>query len=346
MESNGTPVNDDEILELIKSEILILLTKNEQWISIEAASIGSAASTLTVTSADVTSDANTSNSDINNETILVDIQNSTAFNVLSSTPIIMDANFEYTWTHLDIPWSRIPQSFLQLLETGVKWQNCKSAISEICHTIVHEMRSIKTKIPVMAFKHIANKIVSKYPQTFIEHDIDGVVIGDGTYFLIRKLIDRNNYLNRPHKRGWEDSNPTPLKLKKKKMNSVAGCSHWEQSAEPTEDQSDQEKLKTLNETSDEYYNLLEKTYSDQRIFLNNIESPPSVDEIKEQWPALLQKAGAKWHFRKVTGVDLENLKTSIEEKAENILNYGCQKKLCSSDWDRNMKAKEVLNFLC
>jgi hypothetical protein len=46
----------------------------------------------------------------------------------------------------------------------------------------------------------AKKIINKYPKQFQGIDEDGVIIGDGCFSLTSKLIDRNNYLNRPHKR--------------------------------------------------------------------------------------------------------------------------------------------------
>ncbi|CAH0559188.1 unnamed protein product [Brassicogethes aeneus] len=342
LERNGTPINEDEVLIFLKNDILMLLAKNEQWGPSEQ-SLGSA-STLTVSSVNEITD--TSINDMSdgstlNNSILAEISDNTFMNI--NAPVIVDANLEYTWAHLDVSWSKIPSNHLSLLESGKKWQNCKPEITEICHTIVHEMRAIKTRIPVAAFKQMANKIVTKYPATFRETDIDGVVIGDGTYFLIRKLIDRNNYLNRPHKRGWENS-PTPPKYRKKKMNSVAGCSNWEESASPSEDQSLQEKLKNIKESDEKYYDLLEDTYSDQRIFLNNVESPPTVQDIKKNWPVLLTNSGVKWHFQKVTGVDLNTLKFSMEEKAEKIIKYGIKKKLCDSQYDENKDTEECLKF--
>lgn len=170
-----------------------------------------------------------------------------------------------------------------------------------------------------------------------------MVIGDGSYFLIRKQIDRNNYLNRPHKRGFEGTS-TPLKLRRKKKNMVAGCSKWEELTSPKEDQSDQIKLKSLKETDEEYYILLEKTYSDQRVFLNNIESPPTVDDIKLNWPCLFEMSGIKWHFKKCTGIDLESLSTNMEEKVDKIVQYGCDKKICSPEYDPNKKLEKCLQI--
>lgn len=294
---------------------------------------------------------NNNDKDINTESQVVQIQNDdhtllpqNGRDIINlSTPIILDANLEFTWSHMDVPWNKIPENLIKVLEEETKWQDCKSSISEICHTIVHEMRLIKTRIPVAAFKAIASKIVNKYPKTFRDIDADGVVIGDGSYFLIRKLIDRNNYLNRPHKRGFEGTS-TPLKLRRKKMNMVAGCSKWEELTSPKEDQSDQIKLKSLKETDEEYYILLEKTYSDQRVFLNNIESPPTVDDIKLNWPCLFETSGIKWHFKKCTGIDLESLSTSMEEKADKIIQYGCDKKICSPEYDPNKKVEKCLQI--
>lgn len=71
--------------------------------------------------------------------------------------------------------------------------------TQVVHIIVDEMRHIKTKIPMNAFKIIANKLSERYP-LFRDIDSDNVVIGDGCFTLTMKLIERNNYLNRPFKR--------------------------------------------------------------------------------------------------------------------------------------------------
>lgn len=336
LETNGTPVDEDEILLLLKPEILILLDNNEKWIPPEHHSSinGSTATTLTVNSSqslELQSFESSTDADVPQ--------------VLNAIPIIIDANMEYAWTHMDVPWEKIPSCLLKVFEQGLKWQDCKSTITEICHIIVHEMRNVKSKIPVMAFKSISQKMVNKYPKTFQELDADGIAIGDGTYFLVRKLIDRNNYLNRPHKRGWQGT-VTPLKLRKQKMNAVAGCVNWEETSPiNNEIKSDQEKLKSINENDKEYYELLEKTYSDQRAYLNNIETPPSVNEIRENWPVLFQRTAIIWHFKKLTGVKLEAIKTSIEEKGPKIIQYGIDKKiLVPDDLDPNKYIENVLQF--
>lgn len=41
-------------------------------------------------------------------------------------------------------------------------------------------------------------MVQKYPVTIQDRDEDEVVLGDGCQSTLRKLIDRNKNLNKPH----------------------------------------------------------------------------------------------------------------------------------------------------
>ncbi|CAH0563115.1 unnamed protein product [Brassicogethes aeneus] len=141
LESNGTPVEQDEVLLILKSEILILLASGEQWIPPDAQkSLESTNGVCSLTTTETISTFSTKSFSEKNNT-LVDITN---------TPVVLaDANFEFIWANFEVPWQKIPYNLIEILELGQKWQDCKPNISEICHTIVYEMRLIKTKIPIM-----------------------------------------------------------------------------------------------------------------------------------------------------------------------------------------------------
>lgn len=103
---------------------------------------------------------------------------------------------------------------------------------------------------------------------------------------------------------------------------MAGCSTWEGSA-PSETSAlnNKEILKNIDENNEQLYELLEKTFSDQRIFLNNT----------TEWPVLLTKAGAAWHFKKITGVELDTISSSFKDKAATIIEYGSGLKLLQDE---------------
>ncbi|KAG5865544.1 hypothetical protein JTB14_009253 [Gonioctena quinquepunctata] len=100
---------------------------------------------------------------------------------------------DFNWSNFKIPWNKLTFDVLNHCKEGKREK-------QIIHTVVHEMRQIKTKIPMKAFKYVAKQLLEKYPNTFRDIDNDGVVIGDGTHSAITKLSDRNHYLNRPHRR--------------------------------------------------------------------------------------------------------------------------------------------------
>lgn len=117
---------------------------------------------------------------------------------INDVPVVLEANCEYLWSTMEVPWHKCSSETLSKLENN---ERSRDVQTDNVHSTVAEIGTIKSRIPSMAFKHVARKIVEKYPSTFRDIDSDGIVIGDGTYSLICKMVDRNHYLNRPHKRG-------------------------------------------------------------------------------------------------------------------------------------------------
>lgn len=52
------------------------------------------------------------------------------------------------------------------------------------------MRVINPLIPAKAVKRVAQQLVEKYPKIFMDVDDDGIVIGDGSYSIYKKLAER------------------------------------------------------------------------------------------------------------------------------------------------------------
>lgn len=126
-----------------------------------------------------------------------------------------------------------------------------------------------------------------------------MVLGDGTHSLVNKLQDRNNYLNRPHKRkvNQVDCN-NPITNKKGRVNARAGCINWSPTTHETHDIE-----VNMNDiaTDENFYQILNTTYNEQRGFINK---SPIINEIKEIWPILFSKNAIYWHFNKLTNSNI------------------------------------------
>lgn len=101
----------------------------------------------------------------------------------------------------------------------------------------------------------------------------------------------------------------------------AGCSNWQ--PDEVEDTTSLENIKnqlfTLTEDNENFFVYLEKTYAQQRLFLNSTETP-TVNQIREQYPFLTNsKAAIYWHFKKLMNIDIESI--DILKKSEKIVQF-------------------------
>lgn len=162
----------------------LLLTKNETWQPQHVV--------VNTTNTNSVSTSSSSTVTYRSEEDLMD---------LTSIPIInVDSNMEVLWSEFVIPWDKIPEKVLKACESGI---SDKRIITDIIHVVINAMRDIKTNIPSKAFKLVAKKVIDRYPVAFRDQDDDGTVLGDGSHSMFSSLQDRNNYLNRPHKRSTE-----------------------------------------------------------------------------------------------------------------------------------------------
>ncbi|XP_050311254.1 uncharacterized protein LOC126746895 [Anthonomus grandis grandis] len=122
------------------------------------------------------------------------------------------------------------------------------------------------------------EIIDQYPNIFRDVDEDGVVLGDWSHSLVCKLQDRNNYLNRPHKRKTT-AVENPVSSKKRLVSARAGCINWAPPNNKENNSPVKDDDKNIQETNENFYNILEKTYSEHRSFINTL---PSFTNIKEK----------------------------------------------------------------
>lgn len=122
---------------------------------------------------------------------------------------------------------------------------------------------------------MAKKVIDKYSNLFTDVDDDGVVLGAGTHTQVNKLQDRNNYLNRPHKRK-EPSSTSPTSSKKRFGSARADSINW--SPEITDNIA--ECPKNIQNHDEDFYVIMEKTHPVQRQFSSRVDQPTAM-EIKE-----------------------------------------------------------------
>lgn len=182
------------------------------------------------------------------------------------------------------------------------------------------MREIKSSLPCKAFKIIAGRMVEEYGASFKAHDEDNVVLGNGFEPLFHKLLDRNNYVNRPNKRKNEKQE-TPSKRIKLLANSRVGCPNWQPTETIPENRDKVTLLKNMSPTDPEFESFLKDTYPLQRQDIIGKE----ISEVYQEWPVLFTKKGIFTHFEMLTNINPCLL--DIRQKAEKIVLFGKQKSL-------------------
>ncbi|CAH0564390.1 unnamed protein product [Brassicogethes aeneus] len=320
LNKDGTVIDDEDILIEMKNETLLLLTQNEKWTpEIGCSSSNTLPSTETLNSSKILEWLDDSSKNQTENLENVPINNIQILNIVE--------NPEYQWTNYVIPWDKIPTDMIQKCEQGVV---SKSIITEIVHIVINDLRAIKELIPANTLKRIANDIVHRYPKVFSDLDDDGCIVGDGSATLYCKLYERAAYLRRPHKAQNTNIVSVPPKLRKTKINIMAGCSAWspDNNLNTAEVEPKRQKLNNIDTTlTEDFCKLMEETYPEQRLFLNNIEKPPNVIDVKNIWPILFKYDAIKWHFNKLTGADINNLSTNMSLKLEKIIEFGLKLKL-------------------
>lgn len=364
LDSDGTEISDNEVLLEFKKEILIILQPGEEWIPYGAdvtSFTTSKASTVTITSdmdleslqepassVELNTDSRISTPNFIYETpqAPTDSSNIILLTVPENAPINDETLenhqvvSEYTWQLFDIPWSKIPQFMLTQCANGT---GGKTVRKEIIHTVVNELRNIKTDIPNKAFREVARKMADKYPKLFLDTDDDGNILGSGISTLVSQLQDRNWYLNRGNKRvGDSNKLNIPAKKLKELNNRKAGCSplNWK----PLVVEGDVSELKiminSIGPDHSKFTELLEKTYASQRQFLSDT-NQPTIAEIRKEWPVLFKKEAIFWHFEKLTQKSLP----TNEAKYKKIVAFGKEKKFTVFDEQEDEIILQALKVL-
>ncbi|CAH0561698.1 unnamed protein product [Brassicogethes aeneus] len=200
----------------------------------------------------------------------------------------INCNSNFMWQMIKVDWTQFPLHIISECEKGTRNRN---TVNFIIHTVVNKMREIKKELSSAAIKIVTKKLIDKFPETFRDVDEDEIVIGDGSHSGFKKILDRNNYRNRPHKRKMAMNRSEVQANKPLNLSRRAECSNWAPAIEPTildEDDSRNLDPHSAKEKSDE------QDYALQRQFLISI---PSARTIKEIGPIFSQKKEANFILR-------------------------------------------------
>jgi hypothetical protein len=117
-----------------------------------------------------------------------------------------------------IPWNKVPIDMLKICEKGIR---NKSVITEICHIIVNDVRQINKNVPTTILKKIASEMIHKFPETFMDKDEDGHILGDGSCTMFHKLRERCCYMKRIESKQSAKKSETIQTKKKRKFHVMA-----------------------------------------------------------------------------------------------------------------------------
>lgn len=186
--------------------------------------------------------------------------------------------------------------------------------NDFIHHVVNALRKISLAIPMDIFRNVAKEITNKYPQGFSILDKNGKILDMDSITLSSSFLNHHQYLNRGLKRPLDTDELRPKHFKK--INSLSsGVDNF--FVDLPEDTTDLENRRLwLREHADvkilsadelkleeEYFKT---TFSLQRSFLNNFSSPPTITQIKSEWPHLLKNKYILYHFEKL----FENVNTN------------------------------------
>lgn len=213
LEADGTEIDNGVVLKMLHKETLILLSQNERWSPENSLdiSLSSGASTITVDACE----------NANEESASITVTADTDENVSKEIDFnLSSAINEDTWESFTIPWQLLGKSRLAECKNGT---NVHNHVHKLIQVTIDAVRDVTKHPGCKALKILAKKIVNENPH-FRDMDEDNVPIGSGYSSIFKKLLERNNYLNRPHKRPLNCISPHELPPSKIKvmMSSKAG----------------------------------------------------------------------------------------------------------------------------
>ncbi|XP_063740194.1 uncharacterized protein LOC134864834 [Eleginops maclovinus] len=251
----------------------------------------------------------------------------------SSNTSRMSVNLSFWHENFSVPWNRMPPG----IATAISLEKRPSAKDrrEMLRILVDEMRLTEPNPSKSQCQTIAKMIVKQHPKSFADVMRDGTVICSGYGSLLTQLKTRVEHVNR--------GNALSRRRKPKRVSDAPediargpadqyGCVRWQPNCPPGETVVGLEGKKT--EMKDLYHTegpagaergyviqLMKTTYYLQRKHINAC-PPPSVSELKSEWPYLFIPRELYSHFNLLTDINiLGKMEQAMEEKGKLILRF-------------------------
>lgn len=231
--------------------------------------------------------------------------------------------------HYQIDWKRIDSDALDHLNKRIDNATFKK---KVINTVIGEMRFINNykSIRIRHLQSAARQIVEKYPE-LSDTLRDGTLSGTGYSCILNKLRWKNGNYMRGSQRG--DLNQT-LNIRPKNLRLIdiikIGCSSWqpelpgnETMESLVEKQKQLKNYKQLLQTNVPLiYQLSRETFCIQRHFLNQLSPPPTIKDVKTEWPVILEASILFQHFRILTGKNFDTILQEFNNTVSSILSFG------------------------
>ncbi len=249
----------------------------------------------------------------------------------------MTVNLSAWPENFNVPWNRMSAG----IQTAITQEKRPSAqeCREMVRIIVDEMRLSELNPTKSQCLTVAKMIVKQHPKSFADVMRDGTVIGSGYGSLVTQLktrvehVNRGNGLSRRRKQKGISNSPADIA---RGPADQYGCVRWQPDCPPGETEESlkekQGEMKDLYRTEGpagaeraHLTQLMKATYYLQRQNIN-ASPPPSISELKNDWPYLFTLKELYSHFKLLTDIGiLDKMEQAMEEKGKLILQFFEQK---------------------
>lgn len=227
-----------------------------------------------------------------------------------------------------IDWKDLPKAIMEALN---KNEPIGDRLHDFVHFIIAEMRLISKHLTIPICRNVAKQITGLFPKSFGILDHHGQIVDVDSVLLTTTLINHNNYLNRKEKVTlipMKRIEPKNVKRVRSLFNDIPNFTGIETEESQSIEKMEEDRLWLKNNANVQLNDkdsknrdvLFDKTFNLQRSFINNFESPPTIEQIKHEWPLLMKKKYLLRHFNLLMGYDTSIFIKNFEKSVSKINN--------------------------
>jgi hypothetical protein len=212
-----------------------------------------------------------------------------------------------------VPIAKLPNELSHRLYNK---QSMAELTSKFVNFVINDMRNICKNVPAKALLPVAENLLREFPYSFGIIGEDKKPLSFEPVTLYEKLKQHQHYLNKNDMRNANSKKITKPSILKKKIRCDAGYENWLPTDTPVDDQ---KRLWLKNHKDDhlsaQVEEYIRETFSQQRSFLVNLESP-SIAQIEEMWPHLMVPKYLQLHMNLLFGnvIDVQNNFGQVRQK--------------------------------